>query len=331
MAAVGRSELGLVACAWLHGARSVVAAGGGASFCRLGVLAWGAAFAVQYRLLYLGQLGALHAGLPVWHQLTLTLAAVLSAWSLAWVASSWWPSGGEAAWLAWGAVPSLLVAGLLLKGERLYWPVQVYPQVYRGDGLLPFVGFIALWNLAACSLPVQPVGLPYLPLLNPLELVQALSLLLLAYWLRGLSRWPSRAIRLPEAWLQLGFGALVLVVFSTVLARAVHHWQDVEYALGALFGSMVFQTSVSILWTLMALGLMTYAQRRAERVLWFCGAALLGLVVVKLFLIDLAGSGTLARIVSFVAVGGLMLLIGYLAPLPPRDGGHSQQPVAEGS
>nr|WP_309544682.1 DUF2339 domain-containing protein [Alkalilimnicola ehrlichii] len=230
-----------------------------------------------------------------------------------------------------GAVPSLLVAGLLLKGERLYWPVQVYPQVYRGDGLLPFVGFIALWNLAACSLPVQPVGLPYLPLLNPLELVQALSLLLLAYWLRGLSRWPSRAIRLPEAWLQLGFGALVLVVFSTVLARAVHHWQDVEYALGALFGSMVFQTSVSILWTLMALGLMTYAQRRAERVLWFCGAALLGLVVVKLFLIDLAGSGTLARIVSFVAVGGLMLLIGYLAPLPPRDGGHSQQPVAEGS
>ncbi|WP_181919662.1 DUF2339 domain-containing protein [Alkalilimnicola ehrlichii] len=71
-------------------------------FAGWGVLAWGAAFAVQYRLLYLGQLGALHAGLPVWHQLTLTLAAVLSAWSLAWVASSWWPSGGEAAWLAWG-------------------------------------------------------------------------------------------------------------------------------------------------------------------------------------------------------------------------------------
>jgi len=45
---------------------------------------------------------------------------------------------------------------------------------------------------------------------------------------------------------------------------------------------------------------------------------LMGLVVAKLFVVDLSGIGTLERIVSFVGVGLLMLLIGYLSPVPPR-------------
>jgi len=48
------------------------------------------------------------------------------------------------------------------------------------------------------------------------------------------------------------------------------------------------------------------------------GAALLALVVAKLFLVDLAQVGTVERIVSFIGVGLLLLLIGYLAPVPPR-------------
>jgi len=39
-------------------------------------------------------------------------------------------------------------------------------------------------------------------------------------------------------------------------------------------------------------------------------------VVVKLFVVDLSGSGTVSRIVSFLAVGGLMLVIGFFTPLP---------------
>jgi len=54
-----------------------------------------------------------------------------------------------------------------------------------------------------------------------------------------------------------------------------------------------------------------------QRLLWLIGAALLGAVVVKLFAVDLAGSGTVARIVSFLGVGALLLVIGYLAPVPP--------------
>jgi uncharacterized membrane protein len=44
---------------------------------------------------------------------------------------------------------------------------------------------------------------------------------------------------------------------------------------------------------------------------------LLGVVIAKLFLIDLSRSGSVERIVSFVGVGLLMLVVGYLSPLPP--------------
>ena len=48
------------------------------------------------------------------------------------------------------------------------------------------------------------------------------------------------------------------------------------------------------------------------------GAALLGVVVGKLFLFELAGRGGLYRIVSFIGVGVLLLIVGYFAPVPVR-------------
>jgi len=48
------------------------------------------------------------------------------------------------------------------------------------------------------------------------------------------------------------------------------------------------------------------------------GVGLLGLVVLKLVTKDLSGSGTLAGIVSFLVVGALMLLIGFLSPIPAK-------------
>lgn len=43
-------------------------------------------------------------------------------------------------------------------------------------------------------------------------------------------------------------------------------------------------------------------------------------MVAKLFLVDLASHCTVERIISFVAVGLLMLVIGWFAPVPPRTG-----------
>ena len=65
------------------------------------------------------------------------------------------------------------------------------------------------------------------------------------------------------------------------------------------------------------MGLMVSGSQRANRPLWLVGAGLLGAVVVKLFLVDLSGQGTIERIVSFVGAGLLILVIGYQAPVPP--------------
>ena len=64
--------------------------------------------------------------------------------------------------------------------------------------------------------------------------------------------------------------------------------------------------------------MMVLAHRRVQRPLWLVGAALLGVVVVKLLLIDLSNAGGAERIIAFIAVGVLMLVVGYFAPLPPK-------------
>ena len=63
---------------------------------------------------------------------------------------------------------------------------------------------------------------------------------------------------------------------------------------------------------------MVWATRNGARRPWIAGGGILGVVVAKLFIVDLAGTGTVSRIVSFLVVGALMLVIGYLSPLPPR-------------
>jgi len=45
---------------------------------------------------------------------------------------------------------------------------------------------------------------------------------------------------------------------------------------------------------------------------------LIGVVVAKLFFVELSNRGGLARIVSFIGVGVLLLVVGYFAPLPPK-------------
>jgi uncharacterized membrane protein len=54
------------------------------------------------------------------------------------------------------------------------------------------------------------------------------------------------------------------------------------------------------------------------------GAALLAAVVVKLFVADLGALSGLPRVVAFLGVGILLLVIGFLSPLPPaaQDGGR---------
>ena len=123
----------------------------------------------------------------------------------------------------------------------------------------------------------------------------------------------ATTIGMPEAPTAPGLDRL-----TTILLRTVSHWAVVPYNVDAMAKSFVAQASLSIFWALLALAAMVYATRSARRPIWVVGAALMGVVVAKLFLVDLSAVGGIERIVSFIAVGVLMLVIGYFSPVPPR-------------
>ena len=90
---------------------------------------------------------------------------------------------------------------------------------------------------------------------------------------------------------------------------------------GGAWSSEQVQTGLTILWTLLALAATIIASRYLQRVLWFMGIGLLGVLVLKLVLVDLSQTEAVWRVISFLGAGSLILVIGYLAPLPPaREG-----------
>ncbi len=157
---------------------------------------------------------------------------------------------------------------------------------------------------------LAPLGI-YVPLLNPIDVAIALAAFAVVAWGRCVeSEEPRHAL-----W--KGLAILGFLWINAMALRTIHYWADVPYTFEALMNSVLVQAALSILWTSTALALMVLARRRMERRLWIAGAALLAVVVGKLFLVDLANTGTVARIVSFLGVGVMLLVIGYLAPVPP--------------
>mgnify|MGYP001577650872 CR=1 FL=1 len=117
-------------------------------------------------------------------------------------------------------------------------------------------------------------------------------------------------------------GAATFIWLNAMLLRSIHHYGNVTYTSHALFNSVLVQAALSLFWTTLAVALMVYAARASRRSIWVTGAVLQGVVVAKLFFIELANPGTVERIVSFIGVGILLLAVGYLAPVPPRRVSH---------
>ncbi|MCY1336604.1 hypothetical protein D9M69_224160 [compost metagenome] len=228
-------------------------------------------------------------------------------------------------WLGWALVPSAFLA-LMGTARALPWPVAAYPREYRAVAALPvavlLLGWFWLVNLLSNG---SAAPLPYLPLVNPLELGMLIVLAAIFQWSRqGLPRLGLSAERLHRP-LQALLGASLFALLTMAVCRTVHHCAGVPFALEALQRSMLVQAGLSLVWTLIALGLMIVGHLRARRELWMLGAILMAVVVAKLFFVELGNSGGLERIVSFIGVGVLMLIVGYFAPLPPRRPDLSQE------
>ncbi|RYX88760.1 MAG: DUF2339 domain-containing protein [Comamonadaceae bacterium] len=235
---------------------------------------------------------------------------------------------------AWATV-ILLVAGtgvmLVLGSSWMFgsltqaraWPLGRFARDYLWRAAAPLAVALALGALVVAMLSdgnARP--LPYVPLLNPTDLAVGLALASCWLWLvrvRGSSLAVPAWVRGPAP---LGvLAGISFIAINTVWLRVAHHLANVPWRADLLFESFLVQAGYSILWTVIALVLMVAAHRRAARAPWMLGAGLLGLTVLKLFVIDLSNRGGSERIIVFIAVGLLMLVVGYFAPLPPAKSG----------
>ena len=177
---------------------------------------------------------------------------------------------------------------------------------------------LLLWLILSYGIAGGPAPLPYIPIINPVELSGLSVLVTLVLWVLNLQNNGFSVKYLPEKQLFGGLAVLFFFWMNSVVARSVHFYAGIPYYPDSLFRSVVFQAAIAALWGVGALTITIWAARKGSRSLWGAGATLLGMVVLKLFVVDLSGTGTIARIVSFLVVGILMLIIGYFSPLPPQ-------------
>ena len=301
--------------AWLYALADAQAFGH--PFARWGVLGWPVIFATHFVLLRIWEperratVEWLHAA-ACW---TLTL---LIAWELYWQVGE--RTTGVWASLAWGLIPALVLAWFGLRKLRPDWPIAQHAVAYRLYGAVPLAVAMCLWilviNLTSTG---DPAWLPYLPLLNPLDVCVALVIASLALWWSALE--PEQRARLWDQDIRVLIAIVAGIVFiwlNAALIRSLHHnWGAPITAYGITHSTFV-QSALSIFWGVLGFAAMMIAARQRWRYVWLVGVGLMIVVIAKLFLVDLSSIGTVARIVSFMVVGGLLLATGYWAPLPPK-------------
>jgi uncharacterized membrane protein len=255
-----------------------------------------------------------------WHVGGALLVTGLIGWEAGWLLDQL--AGGGRVWpfIALGAVPAFVVVVLIRLRNQHGWPLEPWSDAYRGWLPSLLVAGLMVWTVAGLSMNGDPRPLPYLPLLNPLDLVQVFVFLVTiswVLWMRSEPAAPAGGLSPAVLWGITATG--VFLWLTAVVARTVHHVAEVRYQAEAMFRSDLFHTAIAVLWGLLAFGAMVTSNRLNNRTVWFAGAGLLAVVVAKLFMVDLSGSGTVSRIVSFLAVGGLMLVVGFFTPLPPAE------------
>lgn len=285
----------------------------GHPFAEWGWLAWAVYAALGWRALtclrdaHKGVRGVAHGGW--WWAWTVAIGCLLIEYArLADLGDGWR--------MAAIGVPSMVLAALLWRRPRaLAAPLSAGFADYRMPlTLLAALVVAATWALSL-FFPGDSAPLPWMTVLNPLELMQIAGLLLLASYAwrhRGgvktnLSRYDVPAFAIVS---------FVWVSFATL--RATHHWADTAWSMSMLDDTQV-QTALTVVWSVLGVLGWIFGSRRGDRVLWGAGAALMAVVLLKLLLVDRGHLGNIFGIISFIAYGLLCTAVGYFAPAPPKS------------
>ncbi len=236
-----------------------------------------------------------------------------------WLAEHYVPESTAWQFAAQLVVPTFSIWFITAKKETLRWPVQRNYETYFELAVAPIVGIswlwlmITNWRSGGSALP-----LPYLPILNPLELSHIGALMAMTFWCLKIFSSSKFGYSVTPKQLGIGLGGTYFLWLNGVLCRTVHQYFSVPFDFDSLFSSVIVQVSFSLFWTLLGIAIMIFASKKQYRWLWITGASLLGIVVAKMFMIDLSKTETIARVISFIGVGVLFLVVGYFSPIPPK-------------
>ena len=280
---------------------------------------WGAAAWALWLLAALRALADLsasaHALLRVTHFVFLWTIALLLAVEFGHFADDHVEVGDVWIGLALLAPLAALFWVVLVRAAFVRWPDAEQAESSRHALLCSLAAVLGLGWLVGVFVEGDPTPLPYVPLLNPLELSQFGFLLLMLSWYR-------HAAADGLAYLNAEVRARVLAVAGVVLLTAItlrgaHFLGGVPWS-EELWRSPLAQAALSISWTVAGIAAMLLGKRRGSRAVWIGGSALMGVVILKLLLIDRQHLHDLAAIVGVLIVGVLLVGVGYFAPAPPR-------------
>lgn len=208
----------------------------------------------------------------------------------------------------WGIASLMLWAGLVY--VPFTWKTA-FVQTYQQWGQLLCMLIASIWLLdVAISTPIV-IG-TRLPLLNATDIM---TVLLAVLWYHSIQ---NTQLATSKPMLMMAGAGLGLITISSIVMRTWHFYSDIAWNFSSLVADFGVQASLSLVWSAIGIGVMVIANKQQARTLWIAGASLVGVVVIKLFLIDLGNSGGIARIVSFIGVGLGLLLVGWFAPVPPK-------------
>jgi uncharacterized membrane protein len=246
---------------------------------------------------------------------SLATAHLFGLWTLALALSMQFDSFADDNGLAQGwkflgllAPVALMTLALWKRPRTLAWPRAEAFAHYRLGWFGLAVPLLAWAFCFGLFLEGSPAPLAYLPLLNPLEL-GLLGIAALGYGLAGAFS-PTQGLR--RFWPVVGFAMV-----SMATLRAVHHLHGEPWSMQVLDSGFT-QTSLTMVWSLIGVSAWVVGSRRANRQVWMGGLVLMIIVLLKLIGVDRTYMGNIPGIVSFMAVGLLLVGVGWIAPSPPK-------------
>lgn len=284
-------------------------------------LVFPAAVAVHYWIMYRHEprQSQLSPGLLLGqrHLLMLWILTGLAANEISWVAQTLAP--GNSLWplLAWGVTLSAAMHIVQFACRHGMWPASNTVADYRLTACVPIIAACAGWLVIACTQNSgDGSGLPYIPALNPFDLVALSVLYTCRQWTYNVP--DDKAANSLQEMVRLGCYLGTFLWLTTLAARIAHYWGDVSFQFDVLMHSYMMHAILSLIWTATSISLMIFATQHSQRRVWFVGFSLLAFVGVKLLMIDLANKDAVMWTASLIAIALLVIAASYFSPAPPK-------------